>query len=94
MGSPAPTCCAFIIGFREGPGGQGRVGDDRLVEVAVGLIVGAQERFDPLAQGEIGPAFAVDEGRSAGEVLLFDGREEHGLDAFRVYRHGIVLQWG
>ena len=42
----------------------------------------------------IGAAFAVKEGRPAGEVIFFDGREEHGLDAFRVYGHGIVLQWG
>ncbi len=64
-----------------------------MVEDAFGLIVGTQERLNPLSQGEISPAFAVYHGRPVGEILLFDGREEHGLDAFRVYGHGMVLQW-
>jgi len=80
--------------LHEGSLGEGCAGDDWLVEQAVRLIVGSQQRLDPLSQGEIGATFTVGERRSVGEVVLFDGREEHGLDAFGINRHGNVLQWG
>ena len=39
-------------------------------------------------------AFALDESRPGGKVVLVAHSQENRLGAFRVYRHEIVLQWG
>jgi hypothetical protein len=84
--------CACITRLREGSAAQGRIEYDGRVDEAVGLIMNSQECLDWLSQGQIGPAFAVDDGRSGALVLLFDGREEHSLDAPEIDWHGILLQ--
>jgi hypothetical protein len=65
--------------------------DERSVEQAAGPVMGDQESFDPPPQFVLIPAFAVEDGRAIGKGLLFEGRQEDGLDSVRVERHGVVL---
>jgi hypothetical protein len=69
-------------------------GDERPIEAAVGLVKGEQERLDPAPHLDVGRAFAVEDGTAIGRGCLFEGRQEQGLDAARVERHGVVLASG
>jgi hypothetical protein len=68
--------------------------DDRLIEKAVRLIAGLQERLDPLPQPRIGRALAVQDGGAGRGVVAFDGRQENGLNTLRVERHRMILGLG
>jgi hypothetical protein len=67
--------------------------DERSVEEAIGFVMGDQERLDPTPQLFVDRAFAIDDGGATGQGFLFEGRQEYGLDAARVERHGVVLAW-
>jgi hypothetical protein len=67
--------------------------DERPVQETVGVVLRDQERFDPAPQLLVGRAFAVEDLVAIGQGFLLDGRQEYGLDTFRVERHeeGLVL---
>ncbi len=68
--------------------------DERLIEEAVGLVVSPQERLDPSPQLRIGRALTIQDGGAGRGLVAFDGRQEHGLNTFRVERHRMVLGSG
>jgi hypothetical protein len=68
--------------------------DERPVQETVGVVMRNQERFDPAPQLLVGLAFAVEDVVAIGQVFLLDGRQEYGLDTFRVERHGEDLVLG
>ena len=68
--------------------------DERPVQETVGVVMRDQERFDPAPQRVVGRAFAVEDVVAIGQGFLLDGRQEYGLDMFRVERHGVDLVLG
>ena len=50
--------------------------------------MGDQERLDSAPQLAVGRAFAVQDGDAIGGRIFFEGRQEDGLHAARVERHG------
>ena len=63
--------------------------DDRWIEERLWPVESVQERLDALPQLWIGRALTVQDRGACRWLVAFDGREEHGLDAFRVERHGM-----
>ena len=81
-----------ILESREGHDAVAGGPDDRSIEEATLLVVSPQERLDPLPQLRIGRALTIQGVSPVRVVVAFDDRTKHGLDAFRVERHRMVLE--
>ena len=85
---------ADIVGLGAVSPIEGRVQSDEIVEMALGLVVSPQQGLHTESQCGIHCALAVEQSHSRRVVLLFSGRQKHGLHAHGIGRHRIVLLMG